>query len=229
MIKTILFTATITIAGLLNPAMAQTKGSANNSKADVKFLDDITVEVGPSQVVSEPVNSYKSKTEVGAKKDIVNTSSDIETANKLQFKYALLLNTEVEMVRNVNLIKVIDEWMGTRYRMGGTSKLGIDCSALMQVFFTAFYGVSLPRTAREQYNFSNRISRTELKEGDLVFFNTTGGVSHVGMYLQNNKFVHASSGGVTISDLYEDYWVRKFIGVGRIQNVQPSMALASKP
>ena len=110
--------------------------------------------------------------------------------------------------------------MGTRYRLGGNSKDGIDCSALMQILFTSLYGINLPRTAREQYDFSRKISRTELKEGDLVFFNTIGGVSHVGMYLQNNKFIHASTGGVTISDLYDEYWMKKFIGVGRVDQNQ---------
>jgi lipoprotein Spr len=120
--------------------------------------------------------------------------------------------------------------MGTRYRLGGTTKDGIDCSALMQTLFSSLYGVTLPRTAREQYKFSQRISRTELKEGDLVFFNTIGGVSHVGMYLQNNKFVHASTNGVTISDLYDEYWSRKFIGVGRVDTTQSqSTASTLKP
>jgi lipoprotein Spr len=66
---------------------------------------------------------------------------------------------------------------------------------------------------------TNRISRTELKEGDLIFFNTHGGISHVGVYLQNNKFVHAStSGGVMISDIFDEYWVRRFVGVGRLKD-----------
>ena len=60
---------------------------------------------------------------------------------------------------------------------------------------------------------------------DLIFFNTIGGISHVGMYLQNNKFIHASTGGVTISDLYEDYWMKKFIGVGRVN--QPQVAVST--
>jgi lipoprotein Spr len=132
------------------------------------------------------------------------------------------------MVKNINLVSLIDEWMGTRYRLGGTSKSGIDCSAFMQVLFTGIYGISLPRTAREQYNMSQRISRTDLKEGDLIFFNTTGGVSHVGMYLQNNKFVHASSSGVTISDIFDEYWVKRFIGVGRVQDSQESSVLISR-
>ena len=68
-----------------------------------------------------------------------------------------------------------------------------------------------------------KISRTHLRTGDLIFFNTRGGVSHVGVYLQNNKFIHAStSSGVMISDLYDSYWLRRFIGVGRMP-IEPGM------
>lgn len=83
--------------------------------------------------------------------------------------------------------------------------------------FSSVYNIDLPRTAREQYDDVRRISATELQEGDLVFFNTRGGVSHVGIYLRNNKFVHSSSSkGVTISDLYEPYYMSRFISGGRI-------------
>jgi hypothetical protein len=235
MIKAILSTVTILFClGAFQPAIAQAKQvSLNSSKGDVKFLDDITVEVAPiNSSNTEVPSSYSSKKSeaVLSNKKNVETSSrpDIETAQKLQFKYALILDTEVEMVKNINLVSLIDEWMGTRYRLGGTSKSGIDCSAFMQVLFAGIYGIALPRTAREQFNNSQRISRTELKEGDLIFFNTTGGVSHVGMYLQNNKFVHASSSGVTISDIFDEYWVRRFVGVGRVQETQESPVLISK-
>jgi lipoprotein Spr len=116
------------------------------------------------------------------------------------------------------MFEFIDNWYGTKYQLGGTTKKGIDCSAFSQYLFDDVYGINLPRTAREQYKITNRISRTELKEGDLIFFNTRGGVSHVGVYLQNNKFVHASaSEGVAISDIFDSYWVRRFIGVGRLK------------
>ena len=79
------------------------------------------------------------------------------------------------------------------------------------------YGVVMPRTAREQFNRSSKILRNEIKEGDLVFFNTRGGVSHVGVYLANDYFVHASvSSGVTISNLNDSYYSRKYIGAGRV-------------
>ena len=125
-------------------------------------------------------------------------------------------------------LQTMDEWYGTRYRLGGTSKSGIDCSALMQIFFSAVYGIALPRTAREQHGASQKIGREELQEGDLVFFNTTGGISHVGVYLHNNKFYHASSsGGVTVSDLDEDYWRRRFMGAGRVRGAE--VLLTSRP
>lgn len=236
MTKPIHSTVTIfLLMGLFHLAAAQNKQvSANSSKADVKFLEDITIGIDPVQTASGPAISASKpgKTEVQAavhKESVGGITLDIETADKLQFKYALLLNTEVELIRNINLFKVIEEWWGTRYRLGGSSKMGIDCSALMQMFFTALYGLSLPRTAREQYDFSRKVSTTEVQEGDLVFFNTGRGISHVGIYLQNNKFAHAStSEGVTISDLLDPYWVKRFVGVGRVE--APSTAsLFSKP
>jgi murein DD-endopeptidase / murein LD-carboxypeptidase len=140
----------------------------------------------------------------------------LETFLPFQFKYAIMLNESVEKLTNVSLYKAIDDWYGTRYRYGGTTHRGIDCSAFMQVLGEYAFGWMLPRTARAQYAFSQRINKEELKEGDLVFFNTTGGISHVGMYLQNGKFVHSSSSqGVSISSLEDQYWKARFIGARR--------------
>jgi lipoprotein Spr len=236
MSKHVLFAATILLLslGVVSSIQAQKKQDASTKK-EVKFLDDITVQASSDQNnASDPKAAFSKTTLFKDEKKVVTpavaSESNVENASGLQLKYALLLDVEVEQVVNLNLFKVIDEWIGTRYRLGGSDKTGIDCSALMQILFTSLYGITLPRTAREQYDFSRKISRTELKEGDLVFFNTIGGVSHVGMYLQNNKFVHASTGGVTISDLYDEYWSRKFIGVGRVDQTQTqSTASTLKP
>jgi hypothetical protein len=144
-------------------------------------------------------------------------SAVVEMASPIQLKYAILLNTEVEQLQNKALLESVDEWYGTRYRLGGTTKSGIDCSAFVQASFLAAFGITLPRTAREQYKATKRISRTDLKEGDLVFFNTRGGVSHVGIYLQNNKFIHAStSQGVVVSDMFDAYYLKRYVGAGRM-------------
>jgi hypothetical protein len=208
-------------------AQAQPAKTSNAPKEvkSLKFLDDIIID--PVSGVSDPQGRQIARVEpaFASKKDI-NTLNlaplSIERAQALQFKYALLMDVEVELIKNLNLFRLIDDWYGTRYILGGNNKSGIDCSALMQVLFTSLYGIALPRTAKEQFDFTRRISRTDLREGDLVFFNTRGGVSHVGMYLANNKFVHASTNGVMISSLFDDYYAKRFIGVGRVELTTPS-------
>ena len=207
----------------LKTAFTGNKGTASTSnstavKKESKFLDPIDIPVESSKSVKEK----ESQKPVVKKETVRNSShreSNAEDLSVLQVKYAVLLNTPAEEVKNAKMFEFIDDWYGTPYRLGGTTKKGVDCSAFSQFLFASVYGFSIPRTAREQYNLTNRISRTELKEGDLIFFNTRGGVSHVGIYLQNNKFVHAStSGGVMISDIFDEYWVRRFVGVGRLKD-----------
>lgn len=229
--RPILFAATILLLSLGAVSSVQAQKKKHSANKEVKFLDDISVQASTDQNdASDPKSAFSKTTLFKEDKPvtpIVASQSTIENASVLQLKYALLLDVEVEQAINLNLFKLLDEWMGTKYRLGGTTRDGIDCSAFMQTLFLGLYGVTLPRTAREQYDFSKKISRTELKEGDLVFFNTIGGVSHVGMYLQNNKFVHASTGGVTISDLYDEYWSRKFIGVGRVEPLQTQLTAST--
>lgn len=143
-----------------------------------------------------------------------------ELCTSLQFKYAFILNREVESLTNISLYNFIDKWYGTRYRYGGTTKKGIDCSSLTGQMMKAVYSIDLPRTARKQYAACTKISGEEMTEGDLVFFNTRGGVSHVGLFLGDGYFVHASSSnGVIISHLDDAYFKHRFIGAGRINPV----------
>ena len=145
-------------------------------------------------------------------------STDIERSNFLQFKYAILLEETVESMTNEKLISFLEDWYGTPYQFGGDTKKGIDCSAFTCRLMDSVYNITLPRTAKNQYNSSTKVRKQDLKQGDLVFFNTTGGISHVGVYLGNNKFVHASaSSGVMISDLDEAYFKRRYIGAARVK------------
>ncbi len=144
------------------------------------------------------------------------TNFDTEECNKLQFKFSQILNREVESITDFKLFGFIEDWFGTRYRYGGTTKNGIDCSSYTGKMVETAYGIVLPRTAHEQYAVCTKINKLDLQEGDLVFFNTRGGVSHVGLYLSDGYFTHSSSSkGVTISNLDEVYYIKKFIGGGR--------------
>ncbi|MEP6674640.1 MAG: C40 family peptidase [Ferruginibacter sp.] len=191
-------------------------GTANQPR----FIEGIEVKQVATDVV-QPVKllfkTAKPLTAVGKTVAGKSFATAIEDCSSLQFKYAQLMNTEVESISNFVLYDFIEEWWGTHYRYGGTTKQGVDCSAYTGYLLQSVYGMKLPRTAREQFAVTQRVSKEELLEGDLVFFNTRGGVSHVGVYLGNGYFTHSSShGGVTISSLDEDYYSRKYIGAGRV-------------
>jgi murein DD-endopeptidase / murein LD-carboxypeptidase len=215
MVKTLIVSFGLLGITGFNPVCAQKskQSTSHSSKSEVKFLDEIFLDLPalPTEKiakVSEPV--------IEVRKNERTSISSIESLSQLQFKYAILLDAEVEQIQNIELFQNIEYWFGTRYRYGGTTKDGIDCSAFVQTLMSSCYKVGVPRTAQEQYDATLPISRDELKEGDLIFFNTRGGVSHVGMYLQNNKFVHAStSEGVTITSLDDSYWSKRIVGYGR--------------
>lgn len=197
---------------------AATSIPTGNKKNDAKFLDKISSNPQVAATIPDTKAEKKETVSAGYEGNASGNSSSIENASELQLKYAQLLNTDVEQIKTTDLLKSVDEWYGTRYRMGGTNKSGIDCSAFVQAVYLAAFGMAVPRTAFEQYRVAYHISATEMKEGDLVFFNTTGGVSHVGIYLRNNKFIHASvSRGVAVSDLFDPYYLKRFLGVGRIE------------
>ncbi len=199
---------------------AITLSDGNITGQPLKFIDGIEIKSG-YQAETMPVKSELLTENVDkpviARKTTNTSISNIEIASSLQFKYAQILNRNVEFIINSSLFSFIDEWWATRYRYGGTSKKGIDCSAFTSLLMSTVFAVKLPRTAREQFNESEKVGKDEMIEGDLVFFNTRGGVSHVGVYLGDHYFVHASTNqGVVISSLEEPYYEKRFIGGGRI-------------
>jgi cell wall-associated NlpC family hydrolase len=103
------------------------------------------------------------------------------------------------------------EWKGTRYRLGGLSKSGIDCSGFVYVTFRERFGMQLPRDTDAQVDVGHKVAKHELAAGDLIFFKTGMGKKHVGIYLQKGKFLHASTtAGVMISRLDEKYWANAY-------------------
>jgi cell wall-associated NlpC family hydrolase len=102
-------------------------------------------------------------------------------------------------------------WQGTRYSLGGLSRKGVDCSGLTLLTYKELFGKDLPRTVREQAEEGKKISKAALQPGDLVFFKTGAFQRHVGVFLEEDLFFHASpSKGVMISSLNNAYWQKKF-------------------
>lgn len=116
--------------------------------------------------------------------------------------------------QNNSLKKILthySQWQGVRYQLGGESRKGIDCSAYMQQIFRDQFSVRLPRSTKEQMKLGNAITKSDLDTGDLVFFKISQQEHHVGIYIGEGKFIHASSStGVTVSRLDNQYWSQHY-------------------
>ena len=154
-----------------------------------------------------------------SKKIITDVSkSKASSSGTIKERYAYLLNVKEKEIENEKLYRFIDSWIGVPYRIGGMDKKGVDCSGFIFLLEKEVFNKDLPRTARTMAEKIKRKYEQDLEEGDLVFFDFDGQkFSHVGFYLHNNKFVHASTSvGVTISDLNETYWKNRLVKIGRI-------------
>lgn len=120
---------------------------------------------------------------------------------------------------NKTLYETVNSWLGVPYKYGGTDRNGIDCSAFVGAVYRKVYGVNLKRTCNDILNDVKLISRNQLREGDLLFFtNSKGKVSHVGIYLKDGLFAHAStSNGVSVSSVDSGYWQKHFYKGGRVK------------
>jgi cell wall-associated NlpC family hydrolase len=207
--------------------------AASNEGATALYLDPVERQRTPAEIKlsSSPSRPALSTTQTVSSSSLLSTSAlktkematdlpetVIAQNASLLFKYAQLLEVDLQHLPDSLLLQQIDPWLGVRYRNGGNTNTGIDCSAFTATILSTYLGIRLPRTCREQYKFSERLPLTKLQAGDLLFFRTRGrSVSHVGIYLGNDKFVHASSSnGVMISDRKESYFSHRYVGAGRI-------------
>ncbi|MCB9046214.1 MAG: C40 family peptidase [Chitinophagales bacterium] len=173
-------------------------------QGNVRFIEDISI---------SPSASRQIKVIAGDKLKPQPVVSD-----ELLSKYATMIGLVPKAMSNYILYKFIDDWYGVKYSYGGTDKSGIDCSAFVQKLYEEVFCTELVRTSRDQFHSCKMVWDIDnLIEGDLVFFRTRGKrISHVGIYLANNFFVHASSSGVMISNITESYWSKRFAGAGKI-------------
>jgi len=139
-------------------------------------------------------------------------------------KYSAILGVNESDIQNGRLYEFVDNWMGTPYLFGGQDKNGIDCSGLAQLLEQQVFNVNIPRSTSQQINVIKRKYEEELVEGDLLFFDYDGKkFSHVGVYLQNGYYIHASTTkGVTITKLHDPYTYKYFSRCGSIVEVPNS-------
>ena len=132
---------------------------------------------------------------------------------------ALQLGVDIDMQDNHRLYIEASQWIRTPHRLGGNSQNGIDCSGFTQHIYKKVYKKKIPRSSQQQYRKAYKVSKSKLKEGDLVFFSAARSkkqISHVGIYLKDNLFIHTSSSqGVTINNLNEKYYRRNWVSGGR--------------
>lgn len=181
-----------------------------------------TRDISQNEDGDKDVTGYKNSVEVVSTNTLENkTSINKENLEAISSSLEGFI-TSSEFAKTVDkdeiMFKFI-EYMNTPYLWGGTSKRGIDCSAFIQTMFYQALGVTLPRTSLEQSGVGEEIEKSELKFGDLIFFDTMrkGRVTHVGMYLGNGLFAHSGSKtGVAVANLDDEFYTRTYLKARRV-------------
>lgn len=133
-----------------------------------------------------------------------------------------ITKSSVDTDMGKNLVAEARKWLGVPYRYGGNTRKGVDCSGMVVAVFRDAASLKLPRSSAEQHKYCRDIPSERLEAGDLVFFRTSSKnkVNHVGIYVGDNKIIHASSSrGVIVSDLGEKYYTRHYFSSGRVEGV----------
>ncbi|TYP96401.1 lipoprotein Spr [Sphingobacterium allocomposti] len=144
-----------------------------------------------------------------------STSADPDNLAKEYFSQ--IMGVASNAMANTKLYQFVYEWLGTPYRLGGDSKRGIDCSKFSLAVYENVFNTTIGYNSRNQYANVKPIRKNDLQPGDLVFFKIRSRhITHVGVYLGDDKFAHASSSrGVMVSNLNEAYWKRYYYNGGR--------------
>lgn len=151
--------------------------------------------------------------------DLPEETSDFDISDIMKKLESNVDLSSAQVTAREKIIMEIIKYLDTPYKYGGNSLNGIDCSAFTQSVYRDALNVNLNRSAREQFTQGKVIDKEELKFGDLVFFNTRRRVrpGHVGIYIGDGLFAHASTkGGVIISSLEEDYYSKRYMGARRV-------------
>jgi len=179
-----------------------------------------------SQQQDQQVQNSAAKSSIFYQEELATEKELAEFADSKPYQLPVLADSILE--RGMSLI-------GTRYRFGGTSEAGFDCSGFIGYLFREEAGMNLPRSTREMINVNAPlVARNKLQPGDLLFFSTNGRrgrVSHAGIYLGDDQFIHSSSrrsGGVRVDSLGDSYWSKTFIEAKRALAMAPTVVTARK-
>lgn len=128
-----------------------------------------------------------------------------------------IMGVALSATSNMKLFHFVYDWIGTPYHFGGSSKNGTDCSGFTKQLYSQVFNMDLEHSSRDIFSMVSPVRKEDLREGDLVFFKIhSRRISHIGIYLGNNRFAHASSRGVAISSLDDAYYRRYFYRGGRM-------------
>jgi lipoprotein Spr len=182
--------------------------------------------VSQQQQAPQVQTSVKNQSPLVYQEEVATEKELAEFADNKPYQLPVLADSILE--RGMSLI-------GTRYRFGGSSEAGFDCSGFIGYLFREEAGMNLPRSTREMINVdAPLVARNKLQPGDLLFFATNGRrgrVSHAGIYLGDDQFIHSSSrrsGGVRVDSLGDTYWSKTFIEAKRALAMAPTVVTARK-
>ena len=198
--------------------------SKNSSEVQMNSQDSI----GKSaQTGSDSTKAATGVTAQAAEKNVANTSAksvekqaEKKTEKAVAKKTAPTQKQTKRTAKPTNLEKYAKEWLGAKYVYGAAGKKKTDCSGYVMQVYKGFYGIPLDHSAQHIYDDGRgySIRRSKLQEGDLVFFGNFWKISHVGIYLKGNRFIHAStSKGVVITSMDDNYWSSKYKGARRFK------------
>jgi probable lipoprotein NlpC len=133
--------------------------------------------------------------------------------------YSQKLGVKLNGNEDLNLLENISTWKGVLYRYGGNTKNGTDCSGFVGSVYKDVYGKKLHRSSKDMVNDVRFVSKKDLKAGDLIFFKINSKeITHVGIYIGENKFIHATTRkGVVIDNLMQEYYAKSFYKAGRVR------------
>lgn len=178
----------------------------------------------PSQANAPMTSEAKSDTLTvnSGQSNVLQAEATLADSTALQPAIDPTVADSAKLSRRDLLEVQIKKWSGTPHRWGGDNLSGIDCSALVQIVYQDVFGTSIPRTTKKQVRVGDRIPVSKLEIGDLVFYRINARTRHVGIYVGDNAFFHASkSEGVAVTSLDAPYWRSRFWMARRILPSEP--------